>query len=292
MYFFVLFLLIVTIFIFSILFFEKKTKHLKIIFLDVGQGDAIFIEAPNGNKILVDGGPTAAVVRELSKFLPFYDKKINLLLSSHSDSDHIGGSPEIFKRFEIEKYATSAKNDSAILYIELEKLNEVEKSDRFSVGSGDRIILDEKRNIYLDILWPIDPNSDEDNNDASVVLKLVFNNKSFLLTGDASTKSETEIINYLLDNNFDFKTTVLKVGHHGSKTSTSEEFLNKVSPEYAVISVGEDNKFNHPSPEIISLLSTKKIKILETSIFGSIIFTTDGENLWIETTKNTEKLPI
>jgi competence protein ComEC len=278
------FFLISAIFIFSIIFFENSRKFLTVIFLDVGQGDAIFIETPNGNKLLIDGGETSAVVRELSKFLPFYDRTINMIISSHSDLDHIGGFPEIFKRYNIEKYATSEKNDHADLYLELERLSESERADRLSLKSGDRIILDELAGIYLDVLWPIDANSIEDNNDTSVVLKLVFNKTSFLLTGDASKISESEIISYFKDKentiaNISLKSDVLKIGHHGSKTSTGVEFLDMVSPEYSIISVGKDNKFNHPDKETLDSLVNKKTKVLETSTLGSIVFKSDGENL-------------
>ncbi len=279
------FFLIFAIFIFSIISFEKSRKFLTVIFLDVGQGDAIFIEAPNGNQILIDGGATSAVVREISKFMLFYDRTINMIISSHSDLDHIGGFPEIFKRYKIEKYATSDKNDSADLYLELEKLNESERADRIFLKSGDRIILDEEAGIYLDVLWPIDANSIEDNNDTSVVLKLVFNNTSFLLTGDVSKSVETEIISYFTNKenitaNISIKSDVLKVGHHGSKTSTAIDFLEIVSPEYSIISAGADNKFGHPNKEVLDLLSDKKTKVLETSTLGSIVFKSDGENLW------------
>lgn len=279
------FFLIFAIFIFSIISFEKSRKFLTVIFLDVGQGDAIFIEAPNGNQILIDGGATSAVVREISKFMLFYDRTINMIISSHSDLDHIGGFPEIFKRYKIEKYATSDKNDSADLYLELEKLNESERADRIFLKSGDRIILDEEAGIYLDVLWPIDANSIEDNNDTSVVLKLVFNNTSFLLTGDVSKSVETEIISYFTNKenitaNISIKNDVLKVGHHGSKTSTAIDFLEIVSPEYSIISAGADNKFGHPNKEVLDLLSDKKTKVLETSTLGSIVFKSDGENLW------------
>jgi len=276
---------VIAIFIYSVYFQESSRKYLTVAFLDVGQGDSIFIEAPNGNQILIDGGPTASVVRQLSKYIPFYDRSINMIISTHSDLDHIGGFPEIFKRYKIGKYITSDKKDSADLYLELEKLNETEKADRIFLQSGDRIILDEKRNIYLEALWPKDSNSANDNNDTSVVVKLIYGKKSFLLTGDASTLVESEIISYLGDDlsKSILNSDILKIGHHGSKTSSSDQFVRYVSPEYSIISVGKDNKFGHPDKEVIDFLDQEKIKILETSIFGSIVFETDGESVWRKT---------
>ncbi|HRY30782.1 MAG TPA: ComEC/Rec2 family competence protein [Candidatus Paceibacterota bacterium] len=274
-------LLVFAIFVFSILRHERARKFLTVAFLDVGQGDSIFIETPGGRQVLIDGGPTSSVTRPLSKLLPFYDREIDLIISSHSDLDHIGGFPEIFKRFQVKRYATSDKKDAADLYLELEKLSEKEKADRIFLKSGDRIILDGESNIFLDVLWPEDADSASDNNDASIVVRLVFGSESFILTGDASASVESELISRLIDPDF-LRANVLKVGHHGSKTSTSQSFLDLVNPEYAVISVGLDNKFGHPDVETVSLLIDKNIKIFQTIDSGSIIFETDGKSLWVK----------
>ena len=209
-----------------------------------------------------------------------------MTISTHSDLDHVGGFSEIFKRYEIGKYTTSNKDDTSELFQKLEILNESERADRFYLEMGDKIILDEAHSIYLEVLWPEDANNIEDNNDTSVMTRLVYGEVSFLLTGDASTEVESEIIPFFSTENLDdanlpkLKSNVLKIGHHGSKTSTSKEFLKLISPEYAIISAGKDNKFKHPHEEIMQMLNEAKIKTLETSVLGSIEFKTDGKNLW------------
>ncbi|HMO78845.1 MAG TPA: MBL fold metallo-hydrolase [Candidatus Paceibacterota bacterium] len=317
---------------------ENSRQFLTVAFLDVGQGDAIFIEAPNGNQILIDSGQTSAAARQVSKILPFYDRQINLAIATHQDSDHIGGFPEIFKKYKIKKYATGSNRFGESLFEEIEKIIETQKINKLFLFAGDKIILDQKNNIYLDILWPPEEEQFSDTNDASVVANLIFENVSFVLTGDASKSIEEKIsiarffeikktaqdlatnpaANTItnpaqnleqnsgtistqnLEQNFIEKTTpktlseiikqivILKVGHHGSKTSTSPIFLEKIKPQYAIISAGKDNKFGHPHAEVISNLENfsenhnQQLQILETAKMGTIIFKSDGKKVWLQ----------
>lgn len=261
-----------------VLYSHFSQKFLTVAFLDVGQGDSIFIEAPNGNQILIDAGPSSATVRQMFSLLPFYDRSINAVLATHSDADHVAGIPAVFSRFSVGNYITSIKADDDALYQETEKMAEQHKINRFFVGAGDRIIIDEGRQIYLDIIWPYNASTIAENNDASIVARLVYGDVSFLLAGDASVGVERQILSV---SGPEIQSSVLKVGHHGSKTSSDPTFIMAVAPTYSVVSAGIDNKFGHPHADVIATLHAANTKILETSASSTIVFQTDGENLFV-----------
>jgi competence protein ComEC len=252
---------------------EDNREYLRVIFLNVGQGDSIFIEAPNGKQVLIDGGESSVVIRELSKVLPFYDKSIDMLIATHSDLDHIGGFPNVFKRYNVDIYSSSSKSANSGTYLELEKLSKKEQSDRIYLSAGDTIILDEESDIKLIILWPPKGVEFEDSNSSSIVSKLTYGETSFLLTGDAGKEEELSLLKMNIDSD------VLKLGHHGSRNSSSELFISQVSPEYSIVSAGEGNKFGHPHSEVLNILKENKTEVLETSVLGSIIFKSDGNKI-------------
>ncbi|TSD03231.1 MAG: beta-lactamase domain-containing protein [Parcubacteria group bacterium Athens0714_16] len=269
-----LFLTLTVLFIWSGVFAQQQGDILKIAFLDVGQGDAIFIETPSGNQVLIDGGPDKKVLRELSKIMPFFDRTIDVVIETHPDQDHIGGLPAIFEGYEISKFIESGVVSDTDTYNFLRDLVKEEKSEQILARRG--MILNLDNGIYLKILFPDRDVSGIDTNDASVVAQLVYGNTKFLFTGDSPQKIENYITSL---NSKELKSDVLKVGHHGSKTSSSKSFLGFISPEYAVISVGADNKYGHPNQEVIDLLNEFDVGILKTSENGTIIFETDGEVL-------------
>jgi len=274
----VILLVVSAVFIFTFLNNEKSRTFLTVAFLDIGQGDAIFIETPNGNQVLIDAGPTSAVVRKVSEIIPFYDRSIDLLIVTHYDLDHAGGFPEILKRYQVGGYATSNQPEDGGLYLEVEELSKKERSDRLFLKAGDRIILDRPENIYLDILWPPSSEEIEDRNDASVVARLVYRDTSFMLTGDAPQEVEERILSAT---DTDMSVQVLKVGHHGSRTSTSEKFVSELKPKYGVVSAGLDNKFDHPHDEVLKVFKENKTIVLETFISSTIVFQSDGKSVWL-----------
>lgn len=285
------------------IFYDQQNRFcLEIVFLDVGQGDSIFIQAPNGYQTLLDAGPNSDIVRALSEFLPYYDRSIDLLIASHSDADHVAGFVDILERFEIGTYGRNYFDDTDALSVEISKLILEKNVDLVSLGAGDQIFLDRQRNIFIEILWPPPDHLEEDNNDNSVVVRVVYDEVEFLLTGDASVEIEKKLIqNFATDTNANtlvhvdsqnnLQSNILKAGHHGSRTSTHSTFLDAVNPDYVIISAGEDNRFGHPHQEVIDLINKKsiqrqaqngpEIKILETSQRGSIHFKTDGKKLWL-----------
>ncbi len=263
---------------------EGRGEKLTVAFLDVGQGDAIFIESPNGNQMLLDAGPGKSVLRELSKIMPFYDRSIDVLLATHPDADHIGGMPDVLEKYKVSLFLEPGVEGDTSLYKELElqieKRESQGKIEKLEARRG--MVVDLGSGAILEILFPaIDPEGMETNT-ASIVARLVYGASEFLLTGD----SPSNIEDYLVSQNctetncaFGLDADVLKAGHHGSKTSTSREFVSTVSPEYAIISAGKDNRYGHPHPEVLETLTTTGAKILRTDTSGRIIFESDGVNL-------------
>lgn len=298
---FIVVILILSIFLLSNIYVSKQNKLLKIIFLDVGQGDAIFIETPNGKQILIDAGPNGSVVRELSHFIPFYDRTLDLLIATHSDLDHVGGFPEIIKRFHINSFAKNSITDSDHLNTEIKDMLDNQKINQTVLNAGDKILLDSDNVIYLEILWPIKNNEIKDNNDNSIITRLVYDHVSIMLTGDASTEiekvlieifSEIEDLEKASNSALRLKSQILKSGHHGSRTSTSEKFIQATDPEFVIISTEKDSRFGHPHVEVLENIekfsqqriseSKKAVEILSTAEIGSIYFQSDGKNVWVK----------
>ncbi|OIO31657.1 hypothetical protein AUJ44_04180 [Candidatus Nomurabacteria bacterium CG1_02_47_685] len=249
-------------------------RELKVTFLDIGQGDAIFIEAPNGNQLLIDGSPNKAVVRELAKVMPFYDRSIDVLMASHPDQDHIGGLTDVSDRFTIGLFTYSGAESDTGAYTDLIESIDAHHVGKVVIGRGSRIIL--APDVSIDILFPDRDVSGMESNSTSIVAKLVYGDTAFLFTGDLPSSIE----NYLtwLDPK-DIDVDVLKLGHHGSKTSSSEAFLGATSPRYAIISAGKDNSYGHPHEEVLDRLAKYNISALGTYEEGTIVFESDGEQL-------------
>jgi competence protein ComEC len=261
---------------------EERNGLLTVAFLDVGQGDAIFIEAPNGNQMLIDGGPSKAVLRELSKVMPFYDRSIDVVLATHADQDHVGGLPDVLQKYKTDIFLESGVPGDSSSYKELEKMLEEDNSGIKKILARKGMMVDLGDGATLEILFPVTVFDGMETNNASIVARLVYGENEFLFTGDAPTNIE----NYLafqedLKSSYSnsLQSDVLKVAHHGSKNSDSEEFVSVVSAEYAVISVGKDNKYGHPNKEVLDTLNNFGAKIIRTDESGRIIFKSDGVNL-------------
>jgi len=267
--------LLITIFVWYGVWAEERGEILTVAFLDVGQGDAIFIEAPSGKQVLIDAGPNKKVLRELSKQMPFYDRSLDLVVITHPDSDHIGGFPELFKTYSIDRVLESGVMCESEICVELSKQFKENGAEKIVAQRG--MIIDLGTGVYLEVLFPDRDATNFETNVASLVIKLVYGNSSFLLTGD----SPQEIENYLVSlDAFNLDADVLKLGHHGSKTSSSEFFIGYTSPEFAVISVGKDNRYGHPNQEVLDILNEFEIKVLRTDEQGTIVIKSDGENLF------------
>lgn len=250
-------------------------EELKVHFLDVGQGDSIFIELPTNETILIDASIKDASDKIINYLKEEKVSKIDYVFATHPHSDHIGGMSAVIKAFDIgqiymPKAVTTTKTYENLL------LTIKDKNLKIKTAKAGNTIIDTD-DLKLVVLAP-NQDSYESLNNYSIVLKLTYKEKRFLFTGDAETLSEKEITG-------DVEADVLKVGHHGSRTSTSQAFLNKVNPSYAVISVGLNNDYKHPHQEVLDRLEKKNIKIYRTDQNGDIIFTTDGYNIDVKVEK-------
>jgi competence protein ComEC len=263
--------------LFYITFYSSNNKYLKVVFLDVGQGDAIYVEAPNGRQMLIDGGPDATLLSSLSRVMPFADRSIDMIVATHGDLDHVGGFPVLLDNYKVTSIMENGAISDTKISSSLEDKILKKKINKIIARRGMRIILDDKKNIYFDVLFPDRDVSNMDSNDGSIVGKLVYGENSFMFTGDATTYTEN-LIEWNEDENT-LRSDVLKLGHHGSKTSSSILWLEKVNPEVAIISAGKDNRYGHPHKEILDRLFSLKIPFLSTADLGNIIFKSDGIRL-------------
>jgi len=273
---FLVFLLFLNIFIFYSLYYINEAS-LIIAFLNVGQGDAIFIEAPGGVQMLIDGGPDNKVLRELGQVMPFYDRSIDVVVATHADQDHIGGLVEVLKRFNVGLFIRTNTTSTSAVYNELENLVKEKKIKKEVIISPKILSLGSQ--AEFDIFFPNQNTSGWETNDSSIVGKVIYGKNSFLLMGDSPLAIEKYLVGKY---GADLKSDVLKVGHHGSKNSNSEIFVGTVSPTYSVISAGLNNRYGHPSSEAVSILTRLGGQILETLVQGTIQFKSDGESLILE----------
>lgn len=272
------FFVAITFFLWYAVFAEERGALLSVVFLDVGQGDAIFIESPSGKQLLIDAGPNKKVLRELAKQMPFYDRNIDILIVSHPDSDHIAGFPAIFDAYKINRFYESGVNCETAFCEALDEKIIQEGIKREILTRGQ--IIDLGDGVLLEILFPDRDAKNFETNMASLIVKLIYGEKSFLLMGDAPKMIEDYLImlgGTLSGGGLDID--VLKVGHHGSKTSTSEYFVGATSPEVVIISAGKDNRYGHPHQEVLDILNNFEVEILETAKEGSIEIKSDGKNL-------------
>ena len=260
--------------------------NLHVIACDVGQGDAILIQRIN-TQILIDSGPNDSVLNCLGKYMPFWDRTIELAILTHPDKDHSGGYLNVFKTYKIKNFLTNDLNNKLFSsqYIELLR-NEVGGRGTEviypDIGMGIRVSL-----IYLDILHPSQDFQSSKTNNYSIVNILKYGNFKAIFTGDiedvvsdlVSTRPELGEVNYI------------KVPHHGSKNGLSEKLLQAIKPKVAVISVGRKNSYGHPHKEVLDLLRSSsaiekyKLKILRTDEIGDVEIISDSQTFWTKNEK-------
>ena len=261
---------------------EDRKGILTVSFLDVGQGDAIFIDAPSGRQVLIDGGKGRAVLRQLSRVMPWYDRSIDVVVATHPDADHIGGLPDVLKRYRVERvFYSSVDDDGSDQRAFVDALEEEVRggAEKLIARRGQILVLG--GGAYVEILFPDRSVPDIETNTGSIIVRLVYGETAFMLTGDSPQSIEKYLVpldgsTTLTTSANGLKANVLKVGHHGSKTSSSPLFVGFVSPEYAVFSRGCDNSYGHPHPEVVAIFERFEIPTLDTCKDGLITFVSDG----------------
>lgn len=257
----------------------NNNPELEVDFLDVGQGDSELIKTPAGQNILIDGGPNSQVLERLSDCLPWWDRTIDLMILTHPHDDHVTGLVDVLKRYNVKKAVYTGVIHTGPGYIAWLKLIRDNKIPLMIIDRPQTIALG--KNLRLDILFPknsLAGTTSDDLNNTSIVAKLIYGKKSFMFTGDAGVAIEQQLIKDVPDLSAD----VLKVGHHGSIYSTSDEWLKAVKPKLAVIEVGKDNQFGHPSPRTLKKLERAGAKIYRTDLDGTVKVLCDGENIWLK----------
>lgn len=270
-------LLIVCVILLLIVRQTESQGLLEVIYFDVGQGDSILIKTPSHHTILIDGGPGTSVVSKLGNYLPFYQQKIDLIILTHAHEDHLAGLIGVVNKYEVGQVIYSDVEYSSSSYKEWQSIMEIKEMVVTEPVVGQEYKFGD---VVLKILHPFEKYNEtpEDINDTSVVSRLTYQDTSFLFTGDASIDVEDE----LLENNINVSSNVLKVAHHGSKYSSSFDFLEAVSPSYAVIQSGAGNSFGHPHKLILNKLNGYNIEILRNDEMGDIVLTSNGLDINIK----------
>lgn len=261
-------LLVANLYVFQV--YANATDGLDhIYFLDIGQGDATLIRTKSGENILIDGGPDSTIINKLDRYIPFWDRSLDLVVLTHAHADHATGLFKILSSYEIKSFWYSGANYDSQIYQDLIDGIRSKNIATSLVSQGDQAQFGNTllRVVHPTTVSPVDP----DPNATSVVAIVSIGNLDVALTGDIGIDQEPRFI----DNVGDIE--VLKVAHHGSRFSTSDDFLNRTTPEYGVISVGLDNSYNHPDPELLSRLANHQVQVFRTDQDQTIDLSTDGQ---------------
>lgn len=245
--------------------------NLIVYFLDIGQGDATLIRTPNGDDILIDGGPDNMLIQKLGQYLPFYDRDIEIIILTHPDSDHVTGLVEVLRRYKVKKILmTKVLSDSSSYLAFLEeadknkiKVEVITQPEKVDFGGG----------VLFDIIYPLESFAGkevESTNNTSITGQLIYASTSIMLTGDLENEED------LVARELNLKSDIYHVGHHGSNNANDLSFVSAVDPQYAVISVGADNRYGHPQYRTLKNLESVEAEILRTDKSGDLIFYSDG----------------
>lgn len=285
------------------------SSRLRVVFCDVGQGDAILISRGN-TQVLIDGGPDEAVLSCLAEQLPIGDLQLELVIATHPDADHIGGLPAVFHRYDVAAVMLPAVGKSTQLFWDFraalleEKLRGMkviwsDQQTQFSLGPDVTLQtwalppeltapeMFEATETELSALFATQESTIDNYNDLSIAVFIHFNHYSALLTGDLEKVGELA----LLESGLLKPITTLKAGHHGSNSSTSTLLLEKTRPEHVVVSCGQNNRYGHPDQATLDRIQTLTNQIWRTDLQGTIKLETDGEKYWIRTSGRLSRLP-
>ncbi|MFZ5982601.1 MAG: ComEC/Rec2 family competence protein [Patescibacteria group bacterium] len=270
-----LFLLAFLNLVLSGMIFWSQNQELRVAFLDVGQGDAILI-SKGMHQILIDGGPSReAILEGLGRSIPFWDQHIEVVIATHPDADHLSGLVDVLEKYHVSLVLDSGMESDTQVFRKFEEVIREKNIRRESARNGDKMKI---QSAVLEILSPFADfpgGKIKDTNLNSLVSRLTFGKNSFLLMADAPMEKEQE----LLEKYPNLETQFLKVGHHGSKYSSGEEFLEKVNPKEVILSVGKNNRYGHPAPEVLERLRNIQANIFRTDEIGSLSYACPREEL-------------
>lgn len=259
----------------------RPDGKLRVDFLNVGQGDAIYFKTSTGEDGLFDGGPNDnKVLKELGSVMPLGDRQLSLVVATHPDADHIGGLVDVINRYQVDEIWLNGAVHTSDTYLRLlDAINQKKKH-----GTSVKVVVRGDRKDWgttsLQVLAPFESyagKQPDNQNDGTIVARLAYKDFNVLLTGDAEFNLEDRLIANT-NGIYPLQSTILKVGHHGSGSSTSAKFLEAVAPKAAVISVGKDNRYGHPVQRVLDLLTKNKIPIYRTDKIGTIKIISDGES--------------
>jgi competence protein ComEC len=259
-------------------FFQFRTGKLEIYILDIGQGDSILIKTPENRWGLIDGGPDSAVLIEVDEVISPFTDTLEFMIFTHGDDDHIDGLNDLMRRYSVNYAFIHKVNKSTETYQESKNLILEKEIKNFGLFDANDFEVD---GVEFNILWPEDgsvPYSAENVNNTSISVEIIYKDFEFIGMGDLEEKEELEAIKNVKSVSVDF----LKVSHHGSNTSTSDELLSLMKPKVALISAAEDNKFGHPTKRVLELLEKFNIVIFRTDTNGRIKVSTNGSSAEIK----------
>ena len=260
---------------------SNNDGFLHVTYLNVGQGDATLIESPTGRQILIDGGRGNLVLGPLNRAMGFFDRDIDMIIATHPDADHIGGLVAVLKRYRVHTIVmTENESDSPVFSVFKKAVHDegariifARTGEVFDLGSS------ASGSTTLTILLPDHDPSGLESNVSSIVSRLTYGTSEYLFTGDSPQAIEEYLVGAF---GTQLQSDVLKVGHHGSRTSTAEAFLRAVKPTYGIISAGKDNTYGHPHTEVTDLLTANGVIQKNTAEMGSIRSLSDGQMVWFK----------
>ncbi|MDP2586819.1 MAG: MBL fold metallo-hydrolase [Candidatus Komeilibacteria bacterium] len=275
----------------SIVWQSSQSLELKIYFFNIGQGDGMLIRTPTHENIVIDGGPDNSFLSKLGQTLPFYDRTIDLMVLTHPHADHLTGLIPVLERYKVKRVLTTGVVYQSSAYNEWLKLVNQEQAEVIYAQAGQKLIFGQVEFLVMAPLknyhgqtiaekggeWQASDNGGNLNN-TSVVIKMIYQQNSALFAGDLEIDGEAG----LLASGQEVKADLLKVGHHGSDTATGHKFLAKVSPKYAVIQVGQQNKFGLPDFRVINLLTRQGVKIYRNDQHGDLTLTFNGQEIIVD----------
>lgn len=251
---------------------------LHVYYLNIGQGDGILVRTPSSEYMLIDGGPDDKVLQEISAVMPFYTRTIDVMMLSHPHADHVDGLIDVLERYEVKHVMITGVSYGYAGYEKfLDVAREREVPITFVNGRNDYKL----GNMVVDIVYPFHSLAGshfENVNNSSIAFRLLYGERSFYFSGDLEIEGERKLV----ETNLDLYADVFKAGHHGSRTSSSEDLLDRVQPRWAVISCGVDNPFKHPHPETIAHLQERGIAVYRTDLDGRVKLVSDGQNITIQ----------